>query len=138
MFKRKPYYFYSLLTIFIIPTFIFGYLIIDEISIFAVLILAVICLIAGALWDTWATKHGWKDKFWLWTFNEKYMLGPKIFGIPIEEYGFFFFGATFLVTLYEFILNIFENSSSQGWLIFIVIIIWSFSAIILPKLKEPN
>ena len=36
------------------------------------------------LWDIIATRDGH------WAFNEKFILGPKIFGLPIEELLFFF------------------------------------------------
>jgi lycopene cyclase domain-containing protein len=35
------------------------------------------------LWDIWATSQGH------WGFNSDYLLGPKLFGIPMEEWLFF-------------------------------------------------
>lgn len=35
------------------------------------------------LWDVWFTAVG------IWEFNFRYLLGPKLFGLPLEEYGFF-------------------------------------------------
>ena len=35
------------------------------------------------LWDVWFTESG------IWEFNYRYLLGPKLFNLPLEEYGFF-------------------------------------------------
>lgn len=35
------------------------------------------------LWDVWFTETG------VWEFNYNYLLGPKLFDLPLEEYGFF-------------------------------------------------
>ncbi len=35
------------------------------------------------LWDIWFTSVG------IWEFNFRYLLGPSLFGLPLEEYGFF-------------------------------------------------
>lgn len=36
-----------------------------------------------AIWDVWATDRGH------WAFNPDYVLGPQLFGVPLEEYLFF-------------------------------------------------
>jgi lycopene cyclase domain-containing protein len=35
------------------------------------------------VWDVWFTETG------IWQFNYRYLLGPKLFDLPLEEYGFF-------------------------------------------------
>ena len=35
------------------------------------------------IWDVWFTDTG------IWEFNYRYLLGPKLFDLPLEEYGFF-------------------------------------------------
>lgn len=43
-------------------------------------------LITGAVfivWDVWFTKNG------VWVFNHTYLLGPQLFGLPLEEWLFF-------------------------------------------------
>lgn len=45
------------------------------------------CFISGlafCIWDYYATLTG------VWSFNEKYIVGYKIFGLPVEEIMFFF------------------------------------------------
>lgn len=45
------------------------------------------CFISGfifCIWDYYATLTG------VWSFNDKYILGYKVFGLPIEEIMFFF------------------------------------------------
>jgi lycopene cyclase domain-containing protein len=34
-------------------------------------------------WDVWFTKHG------VWWFNDKYLIGSRLFGLPVEELMFF-------------------------------------------------
>lgn len=36
------------------------------------------------LWDIWAVRAGH------WSFNERYVVGPYLFGVPVEELLFFF------------------------------------------------
>lgn len=136
--KKQPVYLYSLLAIFIIPTFIFVYLLLGKISIVNVLILAVIISILGSIWDVWGTKHGTKDIFWLWTFNEKYLVGVRVFDVPIEEYLLFFFGTTFIVTLWETINIWITTPSDFNPLIIAVLFSWTVAAVVLPKFKESN
>ncbi|MCU7616370.1 lycopene cyclase domain-containing protein [Chryseobacterium sp. PBS4-4] len=35
------------------------------------------------VWDVWFTKHG------VWWFNDQYLIGSRLFGLPIEELMFF-------------------------------------------------
>lgn len=44
----------------------------------------IITAIFFLVWDYFKTKHG------IWHFNEDYIIGLKFFGLPLEEYLFFF------------------------------------------------
>lgn len=39
--------------------------------------------LAYLIWDVWFTEVG------IWKFNYRYLTGPSLFGLPLEEYGFF-------------------------------------------------
>ena len=43
-------------------------------------------LIYGMGWDIWATRHGEKDRLWIWQYNPNTSTGLKILGHPIEQY----------------------------------------------------
>ena len=44
----------------------------------------IVVIVPFLLWDVLATRDGH------WAFNSEYILGPKLFGLPIEEISFFF------------------------------------------------
>jgi len=54
-----------------------------------------ITMIYFVIWDSIFTKNG------IWSFNEKYILGYKIFLLPIEEWLFFIFVPFACVFIYE-------------------------------------
>lgn len=51
-------------------------------------------------WDIWFTKVG------VWNFNEKYITGWKLFGLPVEEWSFFIIVPYCCLFIYE-VLNYF-------------------------------
>lgn len=50
------------------------------------------------VWDYLKTKHG------VWQFNEEYIIGTKFFGLPVEEYLFFFTVPYACTFIYEAVL----------------------------------
>jgi lycopene cyclase domain-containing protein len=50
------------------------------------------------VWDYLKTKHG------VWQFNEEYIIGLKFFGLPVEEYLFFFTVPYACTFIYEAVL----------------------------------
>jgi lycopene cyclase domain-containing protein len=62
------------------------------------LVITNICfLIIGVAWDHVAIGRGH------WYFGQRYLLGPRIGLMPIEEYGFTFILPYFVLVLYRFI-----------------------------------
>lgn len=54
------------------------------------------------VWDYFKTLYG------VWGFNEAYVLGPKVFGLPVEEYLFFFtvpYACTFIYETLTYFLE---------------------------------
>lgn len=39
-----------------------------------------VAFVAAAIWDIIGTNRGW------WIYTESFLLGPRIFGVPIEDY----------------------------------------------------
>lgn len=69
-------------------------------------------LIPAALyvaWDSFFTKEG------VWWFNEKYITGHRLFGLPIEEILFFFVVPYCCVFVYECIRCYFPNLKKKVW-----------------------
>lgn len=62
-----------------------------------------IALLFGTTWDHIAISRGH------WSFEAKFLLGPKIGLLPIEEYGFFIIVAYFVLVVYKFLEKHFIN-----------------------------
>ncbi len=75
---------------------------------FNALVLTVIsAIIVGTLIEVNAVRHGKKDKVFVYQYNSKFTLGPKVLGTPIEDSVIFLiFTPIFLVLVYEFISKI--------------------------------
>lgn len=56
---------------------------------------ALIPSIAFVLWDVLVTQSGW------WSFAPAYTLGPRLFGLPLEEIGFFLVIPTCAILSFE-------------------------------------
>ncbi len=70
----------------------------------ALAITIILVFIVGIIFDTWAVRHGKKDKFFVWQYNEGAIIGLKIYGVPVEDYFLFFIlTPIFIISLYKFI-----------------------------------
>ncbi len=98
---RNFYYLFSLCFVFVIPALVQAYFVWSRVSLANLVVFVVIMTIMGGLWDIWATRHGKRDKVWLWTFNRKDTLGITFFDLPIEEYLFYVASSVSIVFLWE-------------------------------------
>ena len=62
-----------------------------------------ITLVYFIIWDSLFTKYG------VWSFNEHYILGIKIFRLPIEEWLFFIFVPFSCIFIYECVIYFIKN-----------------------------
>ncbi len=62
-----------------------------------------IALLFGITWDYFAISRGH------WSFGEKFLLGPTIGLMPIEEFGFFIVVAYFVLVVYKSIEKLLIN-----------------------------
>lgn len=74
---------------------------------------ALLAAIPYITWDIWFTKIG------VWWFNENYTLGISIFGLPLEEYLFFFCIPFSCVFTYYCLNNFFDLSVMEKYSMFL-------------------
>lgn len=85
-----------------IPAIILSFLIKDSLNFDALAIVTLISLLAGGVFDIWAVRQKKKDKFFIWEYNSKSILGFKLYGVPVEDFIFFLFlTPIFIITIYE-------------------------------------
>jgi lycopene cyclase domain-containing protein len=78
-----------------------------SINIKALLATIVAAIIAGQILEVWAVRHGKKDRSFVWEYSSRFILGPKIFDVPIEDFILFLIlTPIFVVYFYEFINKI--------------------------------
>lgn len=97
-------FFYSLAYFFLlgIPAFVLGFFVKNELNLGAIFFVTGISLLVGGVFDIWAVKQGKNDDFYIWEYNAKSILGFKLYGVPIEDYVFFFiFTPFFIIIMYE-------------------------------------
>ena len=94
------YHYIILMTIFaIIPSIVLLYILRNSINLKNLGISLFILFIIGVLWDQISVRMG------IWSFSEEKIIG-NLFGIPIEEYIFFFFVPLLVITVYTLINKI--------------------------------
>lgn len=129
---KRFYYLFSLTTVFTIPTVTIGYFILEQISIYDLIVFSVGITIIGSIWDIWATRHGRRDAIWLWQFNHKTTVGIYFFDLPVEEYLFYLSTSIYVIFVWEAV-QLYSSSGSQEILSLLVCAaIWSLLFIGLP------
>ena len=81
------------------------------------------------IWDAWFTNIG------VWWFNDTYLIGLRIFGLPIEEIMFFFFIPFSCVFTYYCINKFFDLSWVNGFntiIVFVTTIVCITVALLFP------
>ena len=132
MISNRYYYLLSLIFVFIIPTIVAGVFIRSQILIPNLVTFILVVLTLGSIWDIWATKHGKRDRVWLWCFNLKDTLGYTFLGLPIEEYLFYVFASTYSIFLWEVIGYSFSTGNYLTFLLGVLMGIWSLLFIGIP------
>jgi lycopene cyclase domain-containing protein len=89
---------YALILLFILLGAIFLHRL-NKITLFGsklhILVYYFIALLFGTTWDHFAISRGH------WSFADKFLFGPRIGLLPIEEYGFFIIVAYFALVVYK-------------------------------------
>ena len=132
MVKPRFYYLISLLFIFIIPTGVAAFFIIDRIPLLNLFIFVGGITFLGSVWDIWATRHGRRDPIWLWQFNFKNTIGIKLCGLPIEEYIFYIASSLYIIFIWEGIRYALETGSLFMYILLPFLGIWSLLLTLAP------
>lgn len=98
---RKFSYLLTLTFVFILPTLASYYFLRDHIDLQALFPFIVLVTVIGSIWDVWATRHGKRDRVWLWQFNRKQTIGARFLGLPIEEYLFYVASSVYVIFMWE-------------------------------------
>ncbi len=94
-----------------IPAGILFYFNQDVLNLKALAVTTLICLFVGGIFDIWAVKQGRRDKFFIWEYNSKSILGFKILGLPVEDiFLFLVLTPVFLIAVYEAIRKMAETN----------------------------
>ena len=68
-----------------LPASVLVYFVRDTLEFKPLLLVVLFSFLLGGIFDIWAVKQGKKDKFYIWEYNSKTILGYKLFGVPIED-----------------------------------------------------
>lgn len=111
------------------PALILMFFVRESLNLIALIIIILIVMIIGGIFDIWATQQHKKDKFWIWQYNKKSIIGFKLFGLPIEDIALFFvLTPLFIITLWESITKLLINNKNLPiLLIFIEVIMLTIS-----------
>ncbi|MES2224349.1 MAG: lycopene cyclase domain-containing protein [Patescibacteria group bacterium] len=91
---------------------------------FKLAVFSFVLLIYGIGWDMWATKHGRKDKLWIWCFNPKTITGIYLDRHPLEEYIFGIFHLFWVILLWEVLSRAISNNDLLTLFIVVLLGIW--------------
>ncbi len=89
MIKRKYSYLLAYIILLVTPTILLFGFVKDTVNFKALLATEVMCFLLAGVFDYWGTRHGKKDKFYVWEYDDRSILGIKVFGLPIEDIIFF-------------------------------------------------
>lgn len=73
----------------VLPASVLAYLVRDALEFKPLLFVVLFSFFLGGIFDIWAVKQGKKDKFYIWEYSRKTILGYKLFGVPIEDFLLF-------------------------------------------------
>lgn len=104
---KKLYYTFAYLILLGLPASVLTYLIRDKIDFNSVILVILIAIVVGGVFEIWAVKQHKNDKFFIWEYNAKSILGFKLLGVPLEDFVFFLvLTPIFIISIYEAIKNI--------------------------------
>jgi len=131
---KRLLYSFAYLILLGLPAGVLVYLLKDNIDYGAVLLVIIITLIIGGIFDIWAVRQNDNDEFFIWEYNSASIIGFKIFGVPIEDFVFFLvLTPIFIISLYEGTRLMLSNGYSLKIPIFISMIILIISYYIVYK-----
>src|ERR1700752_2661235 len=112
---KKYHYISGLFFVFFIPKVIPGFYLADFVDLAALIPFILLVTIIGSIWDIWATRHGKKDRIWLWQFNRSQTLGLRLLDLPIEEYLFYVVSSVYVIFMWESLKLMLQESTRQAY-----------------------
>ncbi len=101
------YLYLQLLAVFvIIPNVFLLYLNRKKIHLQSLCIALLVCFVIAVVWDQLSVRLG------LWSFSENEIIG-NVFGLPVEEYLFFFFVPLLCINVYVLIGGFFSRTTKS-------------------------
>lgn len=131
---KKLYYLGTLLVVFCIPTSVAAYALSDIVKVSELVPFIVLVTLIGSIWDVWATRHGKRDRVWLWQFHRTQTLGYRFLGLPIEEYLFYTASSVYVIYMWEGLKLMARYGTSEVFLVVFGLGAWTLGAILLPYL----
>jgi hypothetical protein len=92
----------------------------------------ILVTVIGSMWDVWATRHGKKDRIWLWQFNTKQTIGMRFLGLPIEEYLFYVASSVYVIFMWEGLKLMIQGTDYQVYVVIVLLSGWTLFSILLP------
>ena len=129
---KKFSYLITLTTVFCLPTLVAGFYLSNYISLSALIPFIVLVTVIGSIWDVWATRHGKKDRVWLWQFNRRQTIGLRFLGLPVEEYLFYIASSVYVIFMWEGFKLMQTDAPSQVYVVIGLLSAWTLFAITLP------
>lgn len=128
---QRFYYSAAYLLLLGVPALMISGVIKNHIDFRAVFVTTLLTIMVGGIFDIWAVRQSRKDKFFIWEYNKKSIIGVKVFGVPIEDYVFFLvLTPIFIIALYEGVRSFFSGGLSIASLsvlfIFVMLIAYTF------------
>lgn len=129
---RRFHYLLTLVFVFCIPTIVAGFYLARFIDLGVLIPFILLVTIIGSIWDVWATRHGKKDRVWLWQFNRAQTLGVRFLGLPIEEYLFYVASSVYVIFMWEGLKLIVRGAGHEVYLVIILLSAWTLMSILIP------
>lgn len=92
----------------------------------------VLVTIIGSIWDVWATRHGKRDRVWLWQFHRSQTLGVRFLGLPIEEYLFYVASSVYIIYMWEGIKLMVAGGDMHVYFVIFGLAAWTLLSILFP------
>jgi len=75
------------------------------------------------VFDIWAVRQSYGDRFFIWEYNSRSIIGYKVFGVPVEDFIFFLvLTPVFIISIYESIKFYIVEGGNPNALIILSII----------------
>ncbi len=129
---KKFSYLLTLFGVFGIPAVFAGVFLSYYISLDSLLPFIITITIIGSIWDVWATRHGKRDRVWLWQFNHRQTIGMRFLGLPVEEYLFYVASSVYVIFMWESFKLMTSNAPSEVYMATGLLSAWTLFAISLP------